>query len=76
MVLINSDLLVAKGWLHSLWSTHQEGKRVGIVGPLMLGDKNLITEAGGVVWKDASAANYGRGMTPTQHEVGSTCRWA
>jgi GT2 family glycosyltransferase len=69
VVLVNSDLLVAKGWLYALWTTHTDNKHVGIAGPMMLGDQHLITEAGGVVWKDASAANYGRGLTHSRHEV-------
>jgi hypothetical protein len=70
IVLVNSDLLVAKGWLYSLWSTMEDNKRAGLVGPMMLGDGHLITEAGGVVWKDASAANFGRGATHSEHAVG------
>jgi GT2 family glycosyltransferase len=73
IVLINSDLLVAKGWLYAMWSTLEEDKHSGIVGPMMLGDGHLITEAGGVVWRDASAANYGRGVTHMEHSVRGAC---
>ena len=73
IVLINRDLLVAKGWLYAMWSTLEEDKHSGIVGPMMLGDGHLITEAGGVVWRDASAANYGRGVTHMEHSVRGAC---
>uniref|UniRef100_A0A061S451 Polypeptide N-acetylgalactosaminyltransferase n=1 Tax=Tetraselmis sp. GSL018 TaxID=582737 RepID=A0A061S451_9CHLO len=61
IALINSDLYVTPGWLYSLLSTVKDGALVA--GPLMLTSESLISEAGGIVFSDASAANYGRFQT-------------
>jgi GT2 family glycosyltransferase/glycosyltransferase involved in cell wall biosynthesis len=66
LALINSDALVTRGWLAALLSAARDAdptpgsKGVGLVGPLFLNSTGLVMEAGGVVWSDASAANYGR----------------
>jgi GT2 family glycosyltransferase/glycosyltransferase involved in cell wall biosynthesis len=66
LALINSDALVTRGWLAALLSAVRDGddapgsRGVGLAGPLFLNSTGLVMEAGGVVWADASAANYGR----------------
>ena len=61
VVLVNSDVFVGKGWLKMLHATAENSPRAGIVGPLFLGDGMIVQEAGGIVFRDGSAANGGRG---------------
>jgi hypothetical protein len=70
VVLVNSDAFVGRGWLYSLWDTFRTRPAVGMVGPLMIGEGGLVTEAGGIIWKDAGAANYARGRSHQAREVG------
>ncbi|GAB4814786.1 hypothetical protein N2152v2_001832 [Parachlorella kessleri] len=65
IVLVNNDLLVAKGWLSAIMHTFSQRPATGIVGPLFLGDTGLVQEAGGLVFDDAQAANHGRGKALT-----------
>ena len=41
----------------------------GMVGALFMGDGDVISEAGGIIFDDAGASNYGRNAEPTS-EVG------
>ena len=59
VALINSDAFVSPGWLTALKSTLHG--RAAAAGPLMLTDNMRISEAGGLVFSDASGANVGRG---------------
>jgi len=59
IAFINSDAFVSPGWLKPLvFSFHQDD--IVAAGPLFLTDSLEISEAGGVVFSDASAANFGR----------------
>jgi hypothetical protein len=55
---------VVKGWLAAIMQTFEANPRAGLVGPMFMGDNDVITEAGGLVFNDASAANYARGREP------------
>ena len=44
--------------------TFQAYPRAGLVGPMFVGQGDLVTEAGGIIFGDGSAANYGRGREP------------
>jgi GT2 family glycosyltransferase len=43
-------------------------KGVGMAGPLFLNSTGHVMEAGGVVWADATAANFGRRDSQPRHE--------
>lgn len=60
IVVINSDALVINGWLHSILETFAQVPEAALVGPLYIGENNMITESGGLVYSDGSAANLGR----------------
>lgn len=62
VALINNDMFVVKGWLTAIMETFRLRPKAGMVGPLFLGRNNIVQEAGGIVFNDASAANYGRGQ--------------
>jgi len=74
VALINSDALVTRGWLAALLAASREpaapgSKGVGLAGPLFLDSEGRVMEAGGVVWSDASAANFGRRATPSHEHL-------
>jgi GT2 family glycosyltransferase/glycosyltransferase involved in cell wall biosynthesis len=61
IVLLNSDTRVCSGWLDELIGTFDEHPEAGLVGSKLFFENGLLQEAGGIVWQDASATNYGRG---------------
>lgn len=63
IALINTDMFVTRGWISALLFTFSAFPNAGMVGPLYIGEGNLITEAGGIVFRDANAANYGRSFS-------------
>jgi GT2 family glycosyltransferase len=61
VVLLNNDVVVLPGWLQSLIETFDDEPNAGIVGSKLLYPNGTLQEAGGIVWSDASAWNFGRG---------------
>ena len=59
IVLVNSDMFPAMGWLAVLLETMRSDTSIGIAGPMFIGDDS-VQEAGGIVWNDGTGANYGR----------------
>lgn len=62
--LLNNDTFVLPGWLISLVETYEQEDGVGIVGSKLLFPDGTLQEAGGIVWNNASAWNFGRGDQP------------
>jgi len=52
---------LTKGAIALLKSTLDKDPAIAAVGPMFLGANNAIQEVGGIVFKDATAANAGRG---------------
>lgn len=61
LVLLNNDTAVQPGWLHYLLEVVEEDPRVGIVGPKLVYGDGTLQEAGGIIFADGNARNYGRG---------------
>ncbi len=57
-----------KGWLTAIMRTFEMNPNAGMVGPMFLGADDLITEAGGLIFSDASAWHFATGKTPF-HEM-------
>jgi O-antigen biosynthesis protein len=65
---LNNDTLVRDGWLDHLVGTCREAEDFGMVGSKLLSADGSLQEAGGIVWNDGSAWNFGRGKDPDSPE--------
>jgi GT2 family glycosyltransferase len=63
LLFLNNDTEVTDGWLSALLEP-LEDPSVGVVGPKLLFADRKLQEAGGIVWNDASAWNFGRADNP------------
>jgi len=59
ILFLNNDTEVQKNWLEPLVSLMDKNENVGLVGSKLVYADGTLQEAGGIVWKDASAWNYG-----------------
>jgi glycosyltransferase involved in cell wall biosynthesis len=63
-VLLNSDTRLSANWLNELIGSFSLFPRAGIIGSKLLNEDMTLQEAGGILWRDGSAWNYGRGDDP------------
>ena len=61
---LNNDTLVMEGWLDTLVDSFETVDNVGIVGSKLLCADGRLQEVGGILWRDASGYNWGRGEDP------------
>lgn len=60
LVFLNNDTIPIAGWLAPLLRTFREQRNAGAVGGRLVYPSGRLQEAGGVVFRDGSAANFGR----------------
>ena len=64
LVLCNNDIEVQPGWLAALLDCGESRPDVAAVAPKFIYPDGTLAEAGGIVWRDGTGANYGRGEDP------------
>ena len=65
---LNNDTQVQKGWLQPLVDLMEKDETVGLTGSKLVYGDGSLQEAGGILWKDGSAWNYGRNGDASRSE--------
>ncbi len=64
LVFLNNDTVPQPGWLDALCATFDAHPQAGLVGAQLIYPDGRLQEAGGVVFADGGAWNYGRFESP------------
>jgi GT2 family glycosyltransferase/SAM-dependent methyltransferase/glycosyltransferase involved in cell wall biosynthesis len=64
LVLFNNDTEVTRGWLSAMLACAESADDIGVVTPKFIYPDGCLNEAGGIIWRDGTGVNYGRGDSP------------
>ena len=64
VLFLNNDTIVTENWLEALVKLIESDPKIGMVGSKLVYPNGMLQEAGGIVWSDASAWNYGNCQNP------------
>lgn len=68
IVFLNNDTQVRQDWLQPLVELLEREESIGMTGSKLVFADGTLQEAGGILWRDGSGWNYGRGNDPTLPE--------
>lgn len=68
ILFLNNDTQVQENWLEPLVDLIEQDEKIGMVGSKLVYPDGFLQEAGGIVWQDASAWNYGNRKSPEDPE--------
>ena len=64
ILFLNNDTQVMDNWLMPLITLMESDDKIGMVGSKLIYPDGTLQEAGGILWNDGSAWNFGNGQNP------------
>ena len=68
ILFLNNDTQVTEGWLEPLLQQMETHEDIGLTGSKLIYPDGKLQEAGGIIWQNGSAWNYGHGQNPSAPE--------
>lgn len=68
LMFLNNDTQVQNNWLLPLVELAEANPDIGLTGSKLIYPNGTLQEAGGILWNDGSAWNYGNGKNPAMPE--------